>query len=217
MKIHIVNAHLTYPRWTEGTLNDAMVTRARTRLLEGGHEVTETKIEDQYDPAAEVERHLEADLVILQTPINWFGPPWIYKRYVDEVFNAGLQSKKLLDNDGRSRSDPNRQYGTGGHMQGKGFFIAATWTAPAATFSNSDSVLFGGKSVDDLFLAVSTNYRFVGFTVLPSYSIFDVFHEPGRVAAALDGYSTHVAEQLGALAGTNYGPERTSGAGTCKS
>jgi Flavodoxin-like fold len=26
-------------------------------------------------------------LVILQTPVNWFSAPWIYKKYVDEVFD----------------------------------------------------------------------------------------------------------------------------------
>jgi len=199
VKVHIVNAHLSYPDWTEGTLNLAMVTRARMRLLDDGHDVTETKIEKDYDPGVEVQRHLEADLVILQTPINWFGPPWIYKRYVDEVFNSGLHSKKFMVNDGRTRSDPSRQYGTGGHMQGRGFFVAATWTAPAATFSNPDSVLFRGKSIDDLYLNISTSYRFVGYTVLPSYSIFDIFHSPDDVAAALEDYATHVAEQVAAL------------------
>lgn len=73
-----------------------------------------------------MQKHVNADLVILQTPINWFSAPWTYKKYVDEVFNSGLHSKTLLDNDGRTRSDPSRQYGTGGHMQGKKFMVAAT-------------------------------------------------------------------------------------------
>ena len=29
---------------------------------------------------------MAADLVILQMPVNWFSAPWIYKKYVDEVF-----------------------------------------------------------------------------------------------------------------------------------
>ncbi|WP_250007620.1 NAD(P)H-dependent oxidoreductase [Actinoplanes sp. M2I2] len=202
MKVHLLNAHLTYPNWSEGTLNKAMAEKAVSHLADRGHEVTVTKIEDSYDPELEVRRHLEAKLVILQTPINWFGPPWIYKRYVDEVFNAGLHSKKLLDNDGRTRSDPARQYGTGGHMHGRGFFTAATWTAPASTFSNGDSVLFEGKSVDDLLLSVSTNYKFVGYTLLENYGLYDVFRDTTDVAAGIEDYATHLDKQLAALDGS---------------
>lgn len=86
-----------------------MAEKAKAHLGARGHDVTETVVEESFDPEVEVRRHLDADLVVLQTSINWFGAPWIYKRYVDEVFNAGLKSKKLLDNDGRTRSDPTRQ------------------------------------------------------------------------------------------------------------
>ncbi|GAB2447871.1 modulator of drug activity B [Conyzicola lurida] len=200
MKIHIVNAHLVYPDWTEGGLNRSMADRARDHLRALGHEVTETAIEDGVDPESEVQRYIDADLVILQTPINWFGAPWPYKRYVDEVFNAGLHSRRLLDNDGRTRSDPTRQYGTGGHMHGKGFFVAATWSAPAGTFGNPDSVLFEGKTVDDLLLGISASYRFVGFTVLQSYGIFDIFRGTD-ITAGIEDYTAHVDAQLAVLAG----------------
>jgi modulator of drug activity B len=79
--------------------------------------------------------------VILQTPVNWFGAPWIYKKYVDEVFNAALAKKTLLEGDGRTRSDPTRQYGSGGTMQGRKFMISATWNAPRETFDNPNSIL----------------------------------------------------------------------------
>nr|WP_269330513.1 NAD(P)H-dependent oxidoreductase [Kineosporia babensis] len=194
----MVNAHLTYPDWSEGTLNAAMAGKARSRLLERGHQVTETRIEQSYDPEIEVQRHLDSGLVILQTPINWFGAPWIYKRYVDEVFNAGLHSKTFLDNDGRTRSDPTKQYGTGGHLHGRGFFVAATWNAPAETFSNPDSVLFEGKSVDDLLLGISTSYKFVGYRVLEHYGIYDIFRS-ADVPAGIDGYAAHLDKQLAAL------------------
>ena len=177
MTVHIINAHLTYPNWTEGRLNAAMANIAKKHFESQNHEVTVTKVEDSYDAATEEQRHLAADLVILQTPINWFGAPWIYKKYVDEVFNAGLASQSFLTNDGRTPDEPSRQYGTGGNMGGKKFLIAATWNAPKATFSNAESVLFAGKSVDDLLLNISSNYRFTGFDVLPSFGIFDIFRD----------------------------------------
>lgn len=172
-----------------------MAEKAKAHLGARGHDVTETVVEESFDPEVEVRRHLDADLVVLQTSINWFGAPWIYKRYVDEVFNAGLKSKKLLDNDGRTRSDSTRQYGTGGHMQGKGFFIAATWNAPADAFDNPDNTLFEGRSVDDLLLNISSNYKFVGYTVLRSYGIYDIFGTTD-VAAGIEDYAVHLDAQL---------------------
>ncbi len=99
-------------------------------------------MENGYNPDEEVEKHLEADVIILQTPVNWFGAPWIYKKYVDEVFNSGLMSQKFLTDDGRTREDPSRQYGTGGKMQGKKFMVCATWNAPKESFNNPDQILF---------------------------------------------------------------------------
>ena len=192
MTVHIINTHLTYPNWTEGRLNAAMATVAKEHFESQGQEVTFTKVEDAYDPAIEERHHLAADLVILQTPINWFGAPWIYKKYVDEVFNAGLASQSFLANDGRNAEDPSRQYGTGGHMGGKKFFIAATWNAPKATFDNPESVLFAGKTVDDLLLNISSNYKFTGFDVLPSFGIYDIFRDQA-IDKRLEEYKEYLA------------------------
>jgi modulator of drug activity B len=74
--------------------------------------------------------------------VNWFGAPWIYKKYVDEVFNAGIATKVFLEGDGRTRLDLSRQYGTGGKMQGKKFMVSATWNAPREAFDNPQGVLY---------------------------------------------------------------------------
>jgi modulator of drug activity B len=188
MNVLLINAHLNYPKWSEGTLNEAMTDIARSHFKEAGHIVVETVIEKGYTPEEEVQKHVDADIVILQTPINWFGAPWIHKKYIDEVFNAGLHSKVLLDNDGRTRSDPSRQYGTGGHMQGRKFMIAATWNAPEEAFSNPDSVLFEGRSVDDLLLNISSNYKFTGYDVLPSFGVYDIFNHEDEIQGQLHDY-----------------------------
>lgn len=194
MNVLIINAHLNYPNWSEGTLNKSMVDVAKNYFTERGDEVTETHIENGYSPDSEVQKHVQADLVILQTPINWFGAPWIYKKYVDEVFNAGLHSKTLLDNDGRTRKDPTRQYGTGGHMNGKKFMVAATWNAPKEAFDNKSGVLFGGKSTDDLLLHITSNYKFVGFDILSDYGVFDIFKEGADISESLKSYVPHLEE-----------------------
>eukprot|EP01035_Chromulina_nebulosa_P008152 gene8152-11038_t len=132
----LINTHLIYPNWTEGKLNDSFIQKAKAFFEAKDFKVLETKVGEGYEPDEEVEKHLEADIVILQTPVNWFGAPWIYKKYVDEVFNSGLHSKKILSGDGRTREDPTTQYGTGKKMQGKKFMVCATFNAPAESFDN---------------------------------------------------------------------------------
>jgi len=191
MNILIINTHLTYPGWSEGKLNFAFTEAAKRFFLERGHVVAETFVEKGYDPVEEVSKHQAADLVILQTPVNWFSAPWIYKRYVDEVFNEGLSSKIMLENDGRTRNDLSRQYGTGGKMGGRKFMVSATWNAPEEAFDNPDGILFEGKGRDDLFLHITSNYRFCGYEVLPDFGVFDIFKDPD-IPAALRDYEVHL-------------------------
>jgi modulator of drug activity B len=195
-KVLLINTHLTYPNWTEGTLNNSFLQVAKDFFLTKGFEVFETKIEAGYQPIEEVAKHLEADIVILQTPVNWFGTPWIYKKYVDEVFNHGLQTKQFLTGDGRTNDDPTKQYGTGGLMQGKKFMICATWNAPAEAFDSPNQPLMHGKGTADLFLNISSNYRFCGYDILKDYNCFNIFRRD-NLSEDLDNYPTHLAEVLG--------------------
>src|SRR6476660_6314298 len=191
MKILIINTHLTYPGWSEGKLNLAFMDLAKAFFVERGHQVVETFVERGYDPEEEVKKHVAAYLVILQTLVNWFSAPWIYKKYVDEVFNFGLANKTLLDGDGRTREDPCRQYGTGGKMQGTKFMVSATWTAPRETFSNPDSGLYHGKGTDDLFLPITSNYRFIGYEILPDFGVFDIYKNID-IPRAIEEYRQHL-------------------------
>ncbi|GEP50213.1 NADPH quinone reductase MdaB [Flavobacterium noncentrifugens] len=190
-KALLINTHLTYPNWSEGLLNDAFHQKAKDFLEAHNFEVLETKVEDGYQADEEVEKHLEADLIILQTPINWFGAPWIYKKYVDEVFNSGLLSKKFLTGDGRTREDASRQYGTGGLLHGKKFMVCATWNAPAASFSDASQQLFKGASTADFLLPITSNYRFCGVAIVPDYNCFDIFKD-GDITKDLENYPSHL-------------------------
>jgi NADPH dehydrogenase (quinone) len=191
MNILIINTHLTYPGWSEGKLNLTFMDAAKTFFTQRGHSVAETFVEHGYKPEEEVNKHVTADLVILQTPVNWFGAPWIYKKYADEVFNAGLATKRLLEGDGRTRADSSRQYGTGGKMQGKKFMVSATWNAPRDAFDNPDGVLMGGKGTADLFLNITANYSFCGYDILPDFGVFDIFKNPD-IPRALEEYKRHL-------------------------
>ncbi|MFV8374200.1 NAD(P)H-dependent oxidoreductase [Flavobacterium sp. LB1P62] len=194
-KVLLINTHLTYPNWTEGTLNNSFIQKAKDFFESKGFEVLETKVEDGYNADEEVEKHLQAAIVILQTPVNWFGAPWIYKKYVDELFNSGFASKKLLTGDGRTNEDPTKQYGTGGLMDGKKFMICATWNAPVEAFDNPNQKLFAGKGLTDIFLHITSNYRFCGYEIIDSYNSFDIY-KLGNMAKDLQNYPNHLKKML---------------------
>ncbi|MBA4276895.1 NAD(P)H-dependent oxidoreductase [Flavobacterium sp.] len=192
-KVLLINTHLTYPNWTEGTLNNSFIQKAKDFFVAKGFEILETKVEEGYNPEEEVGKHMEADIIILQTPVNWFGAPWIYKKYVDEVFNSGLNSQKFLSGDGRTREDTTKQYGTGGKMQGKKFMVCATFNAPAEAFDNPSQMLMQGKGTADLFLPITSNYRFCGVEIATDYNCFDIFKD-GNIAEVLENYPAHLAK-----------------------
>jgi len=190
-KVLLINTHLTYPNWSEGTLNASFHQKAKDFFTANNFEILETKVEDGYDANEEVEKHLEADIIILQTPINWFGAPWIYKKYVDEVFNSGLMSAKFLVGDGRTKVDVTRQYGTGGKMQRKKFMVCSTWNAPKASFDDPNQVLFEGRSTADALIHITSNYRFCGVEVVADYNCFDIFKD-GDIVGDLENYPAHL-------------------------
>ena len=173
-KVLLINAHQFYEGFSEGKLNKTMADVMNDALEAKGCEVKRTYIEKGYDINEEVQKHLWADLIITQSPVYWFGAPWIYKKYIDEVFTAGLVQQSLLIDDGRTRKDPDRQYGTGGKMQGKKYMLSLTWNAPQEAFGDKAQNLFEGKTVDDVFIANTGVYKFCGAEILPSFSCYNV-------------------------------------------
>lgn len=69
--------------------------------------------------------------------------------------------------------------------------ICATWNAPAEAFDNPSQQLMQGKSAADLFLNVTSNYRFCGYEIMDSYNCFDIFRR-GDIAKDLESYPEHL-------------------------
>ncbi|RFU89092.1 MULTISPECIES: NAD(P)H-dependent oxidoreductase [Citrobacter] len=174
----IINTHQRYEGISTGKLNRAVVELLKQEMEQRGSEVQLTEIEQGYDINEEVQKHLWADVIITQSPVFWFGAPWIYKKYIDEVFTAGMLQGSFLTGDGRTREDPSKQYGTGGKLQGKKHMLSLTWNAPKAAFDDSNQIFLAGKSVDDALLCYTASYKFCGVEVLPTFSCFDVFKNP---------------------------------------
>ncbi len=174
--IFIINAHEFYPI-AKGKLNQALVDRAQANLKNKGYELQITTMKDEYDVNQEVEKHVWADAIILQSPVNWMGFPWSFKRYMDYVYSAGLTGQ-LCDGDGRTRNDPSKQYGSGGTLTDKKYMLSLTFNAPEEAFNDPSQEFFAGKSVDDLFFPAHLNFRFFGMSPLETFVCYDVMKNP---------------------------------------
>ena len=175
-KILILNGAQPYA-FAPGGLNATLATRAKDRLEAQGHEVRLTTVAESYDVEAEVENHRWADTVIMQFPVNWMGVPWSFKKYMDEVYTAGMDGR-LCAGDGRVAEAPKANYGMGGTLTGTRYMISATFNAPREAFDNPAEPFFEGLSMDDLLRPVHLNAKFFGMVPLPSFGAFDVMKNP---------------------------------------
>ncbi len=175
-KALIINAHQEYP-FAKGQLNKALAEKISVFLSHQGYEIKSTTMKDDWNIDEEIEKHVWADLVILQTPVNWMGVPWSFKKYMDEVYTAGMLGK-LCENDGRSKEAPKKNYGSGGVLTDTKYMLSLTFNAPEEAFNDKEEYLFQGKSVDDLFFPQHMNFRFFGMKALPSFVCYDVVKNP---------------------------------------
>ncbi|WP_234497705.1 NAD(P)H-dependent oxidoreductase [Vibrio maritimus] len=168
----IINAHQPYP-FSEGKLNAALVDKAVTLLETKGHQTRVVTMQEETDVPAQLEHFKWADRVIIQSPVNWMTVPWSFKKYMDEVFTAGMGGDLCLF-DGRSEEEPKKNYGTGGTQTESKYMLSLTFNAPEESFNNESEYLFQGKSVDDLMFHMHANFRFFGMQALPTFAAYDV-------------------------------------------
>jgi len=174
--IYLINAHQPYS-FSEGSLNNAITQRVAAWFTDHGYATRTTITAQGFDVESELKQHLWADVIFLQSPVNWMGVPWSFKKYMDEVYSAGMAGA-LCDGDGRSRTDPSLHYGSGGTLAGKKYMLSLTFNAPREAFDDPDQYLFGGKGVDDLLFPMHMNFRFFGMESLPTFACYDVLKNP---------------------------------------
>ena len=102
---------------SKGELNNTLTDFAQTHLSQLGCNVRITRADSEYDIQQEIANYVWADVIIYQMPGWWMGAPWTMKKYMDDVFTIGHGT--LYANDGRSRSDANKKYGSGGLIHDK--------------------------------------------------------------------------------------------------
>lgn len=188
-RVFLINAHQSYP-FSEGRLNRTLAEQVRDHCSSRGYEVRSITMDDPIDVDAEIDNHLWADVVFLQTPVNWMGVPWSFKKYMDMVYSAGMDGR-LCAGDGRSRQDPSLQYGTGGTLTGKKYALSLTFNAPEEAFDDANQVFFAGRTMDDLFAPTHLNFKFFGMEALPTFACWDVMKNP-RIESDLVRFRSHL-------------------------
>lgn len=171
-----------------GRLNTILHSTAVNHLESSGYNVNETHIDNGYDIHDEVDKFLWADIIIYQMPGWWMMVPWKMKKYMDDVYTFG--QGKLYENDGRTRSDPNKQYGTGGLLSGKKYMLSVTWNAPVEAFGEFGN-FFDARGVDGVYFAFHKSQQFLGMSGLPTFMVNDVIKEPA-VERFITEYKCHL-------------------------
>ena len=175
---------------SNGELNDTLTALGEDVLSDLGHCVKVTRTDANYDAQEEVEKYLWADVVIYQMPGWWMGAPWTMKKYIDDVFTTGHGS--LYANDGRSRSDATKKYGSGGLIQGKKYMLSLTWNAPLQAFDDPEQ-FFHGVGVDGVYLPFHKANQFLGMQCLETFIVNDVIKAP-QIAQYEQAYRQHLQQ-----------------------
>ena len=172
----IINAHHPYP-FSEGKLNASLAQMAKELLEAKGHDTRVVEINQGINVEQELENHQWADIVLLQSPVNWMGVPWTFKKYMDEVYTAGMDGS-MCEGDGRTTEEPKKNYGSGGTLGGTKYMLSLTFNAPEEAFDDENEYLFQGKGVDDLLFPMHMNFRFFDMSPIETFACYDVMKNP---------------------------------------
>jgi NADPH dehydrogenase (quinone) len=160
----IINGAEIHKPAASGRLN-TLLFETLQQELKLSHTVLTTVLQNGYDIAMEQQKFHKADLIIFQTPIFWFSLPSSFKRYVDEVYKYGIFF------------GPSSQYGRGGLLTGKTYFLSSTWNAKSTDFGLASGFL-GERTPDDLLVSFHLTQQYIGLQQLASFSEYDVVAKP---------------------------------------
>ena len=201
-RIFILNGHQPY-EFARGRLNGTFAQMAEEFFLGRGDEVHATRIIDGYGIDEEIANHRWADIVFMQFPVNWMGVSWSFKKYMDEVYTAGMDGR-MSKGDGRSAESPKDNYGLGGVLEKTTYMLSVTLNAPAEAFDDPSQTFFAGISLDDLLRPVHLNAKFFAMTPLPTFAAFDVMKN-ADVQTDFARFNTHMVNVFGTEAKRAHG------------
>lgn len=193
-KVFVINGGQVFGE-SNGKLNDTISEWTANYFSSNKIEVRITNVNEEYDPVIEADNFLWADLIVWHTPIWWFQVPFKLKQYIDEVLQLGGY-QKLYKNDGRTRTNPEINYGTGGLLQGKNYMVTTTWNAPKGAFTIEGEIM-NQQSVDDgVLFGFHVAMKFIGLTKVEGFHFYDVMKglTPERFTNYEENYKQHLAK-----------------------
>ncbi|WP_333662829.1 NAD(P)H-dependent oxidoreductase [Chishuiella changwenlii] len=191
-KVFIINGGQVFGE-SNGKLNDTISQWTSNYFTNNEVEVRVTNVSEEYDPSTEADNFLWADLIVWHTPIWWFQVPFKLKQYIDEVLQLGGYGK-LYKNDGRTRTNPEINYGTGGLLQGKNYMVTTTWNAPKGAF-NIEGEIMNLKNVDEgILFGFHVSMKFIGLTKVDGFHFYDVMK--GLTPERFDNYHVEYEQHL---------------------
>lgn len=160
MNILVINAHKLYP-YSPGKLNRFLFDTI-VEYLSSCHNVNTTVIEDGYTIEEEIEKYKLSDVIIFQSPINWYNIPWSFKKYIDDIYKAGEFYVKA------------EKYGQGGKLLNKKYMLSLTCSAAEDEYISTDG-FFNIRTIDDIFINFHKTHEYCGMRKLKTFVVYDVF------------------------------------------
>ena len=168
----IINGHQKYEGQSEGKLTAIFIEKAKEFLNKNDFNIKISTVQSNYNIQEELDKFAWADYILFQFPVYWMGVPWITKKYIDEIFSGGYNTVTFV-NDGRSRDDASKKYGSGGLMHNKKYMLSLTYNCPHTEFDNKTG-FFDGLSIDEAHIATHKTFQFCGAKPMETYAIHDV-------------------------------------------
>ena len=181
----IVNASIR-AQGKSGKLNEEMTRLAREAFEAAGVKTLLTDLNNEWTLEGEIEKILAADLILVQTPIWAMSTSWHYTRWQDEV----LTHPKVCGTDGRTRTDPDRKYGSGGFLTSKRYWLSTTWNAPKKALDEPGEFI-DARGIEEVLLPLHKQFAYMGVKpFLPTFAVHDVYKNPTVEADLLRWKST---------------------------